>query len=184
MVLNQPTLIRQIVPNKIKLEKKELAERASQVSLLLLDVDGVLTDGRLYFGPSGETLKAFFVRDGYGLKLWHQAGFRSGIISGRDSDIVSLRGRELGIKFIKQGCEEKHIALEEIISEAGVPTGQCAFIGDDTLDIEVFDRVGLSVAVADAHEDVRRAADYITKAAGGRGAVREVIDILLATRSS
>jgi len=172
------------VRGKIKLEKKELAERASQISMLLLDVDGVLTDGRLYFGPNGESLKAFFVRDGHGLKLWHQAGFRSGIISGRKSDIVDLRGGQLGVEFVKQGYDEKQIAFEEIITEAGVSTEQCAFVGDDTLDIAVFDRVGLSVAVADAHEDVRRAADYITKAAGGRGAVREIIDILLAARST
>jgi len=162
----------------------ELAERCKNIKLLLLDVDGVLTDGRLYFGPTGEALKAFFVRDGEGLKLWHRAGFRSGIISGRKSEIVNLRGGQLGIELIKQGYDEKHLALEEIVAEAGVSAEECAFVGDDTPDIEVFERVGLAVAAADAHEEVRWAAHYITKAAGGRGAVREVIDMILKARSS
>jgi len=162
----------------------ELAERCRKVKLLLLDVDGVLTDGRLYFGPTGEALKAFFVRDGHGLKLWHRAGFRSGIISGRKSEIVNLRAGQLGIEFIKQGYDEKHFALEEILTEAAVSPDECAFVGDDTPDIEVFDRVGLAVAVGDAHENVRWAAHYITKAAGGRGAVREVVDMILKARSS
>ena len=161
----------------------ELADRCRKIKLLLLDCDGVLTDGRLYFGPTGEALKSFYVRDGHGLKLWHHAGFRSGIISGRKSDIVDLRGRQLGVEFIKQDYDEKHLALEEIVAEAGVSADECTFIGDDTPDIEVLQRVGLAIAVADAHEAVKRAAHYVTKADGGRGAVREVIDMLLAARS-
>jgi 3-deoxy-D-manno-octulosonate 8-phosphate phosphatase (KDO 8-P phosphatase) len=162
----------------------ELNERCKKIKLLLLDVDGVLTDGRLYYGPSGEQIKAFFVRDGYGLKLWHEAGFRSGIISGRDSDIVSFRAAETSMSFVYQGNDDKQSAFDELVVEAGVSTDEIAFVGDDTLDIPVFKRVGLAVAVADAHEDVRSSAHYVTKTRGGRGAVREVIDLLLNAKSS
>jgi 3-deoxy-D-manno-octulosonate 8-phosphate phosphatase (KDO 8-P phosphatase) len=156
---------------------------AKKIKLLLLDVDGVLTDGRLYFGTSGEELKVFHVRDGYGLKLWHDAGFRSGIISGRDSDIVSQRASKLGMHFVYQGNDDKLSALAEIATEARVSADEIAFVGDDLLDIPVFEKVGLAVAVADAIEAVKRAAHYVTKIGGGRGAVREVIDMLLALKT-
>ena len=156
----------------------DLKERCRKITLLLLDVDGVLTDGRLYFGPSGEAMKAFYVRDGYGIKLWHEAGFRSGIISGRDSDIVSVRAADLNMSFVYQGNDDKLAALDELMGEAEVDPSEIAYVGDDTLDIPVFEKVGLAVAVADAHESVRWAAHYITKAAGGRGAVREIVDLL------
>ena len=162
----------------------DLNERCKKITLLLLDVDGVLTDGSLYYGPNGEELKRFYVRDGYGLKLWHQAGFRSGIISGRNSDIVSFRAAELNMSFVYQGNDDKIVAFDELFAEAGVPADQIAFVGDDTLDIPVFERVGLAVAVADGHEEVRSAAHYVTKSPGGQGAVREVIDLLLASRPS
>jgi len=161
----------------------ELVERCRRIKFLLLDVDGVLTDGRLYYGPNGEELKQFFVRDGYGLKLLHEAGFRSGIISGRQSPIVEFRARELGIEFVKQGREAKLEPFHEICDEARVSPDEIAFIGDDTLDIVLFDNVGLSIAVADAHPDVCEAAQYITKARGGLGAVREVVDMILASRN-
>jgi 3-deoxy-D-manno-octulosonate 8-phosphate phosphatase (KDO 8-P phosphatase) len=157
----------------------DLKERCKKIKLLLLDVDGVLTDGNLYYGPNGEELKQFFVRDGYGLKLWHEAGFRSGIISGRDSDIVSFRAAELGISFVYQGNDEKKVAFDELVAESGMLPEEIAFVGDDTLDIPVFDRVGLAIAVADGHGEVRAVAHMITETVGGRGAVREVIDMLL-----
>jgi 3-deoxy-D-manno-octulosonate 8-phosphate phosphatase (KDO 8-P phosphatase) len=162
----------------------ELSERCEKIKLLLLDVDGVLTDGRLYYGPSGEVLKQFYVRDGYGLKLWHEAGFRSGIISGRNSDIVSFRAAELKMSFVYQGDDDKIAAFDEIVAEAGVTTDEIAFVGDDTLDIPIFERVGLAAAVADAQEQVKAAAHHVTKKCGGRGAVREVIDLLLASKAS
>lgn len=162
----------------------DLNERFKKIKLLLLDVDGVLTDGRLYYGPNGEEIKAFFVRDGYGLKLWHEAGFRSGIISGRDSDIVSFRAAELDMSFVYQGNDDKIAALEDLVAEAGISADEIAFVGDDTLDIPVFERVGLAVAVADAHPDVRSATHYVTKTAGGQGAIREVIDLLLTAKRS
>jgi 3-deoxy-D-manno-octulosonate 8-phosphate phosphatase (KDO 8-P phosphatase) len=161
----------------------ELTNRCKKIKLLLLDVDGVLTDGRLYFGPSGEELKVFHVRDGYGIKLWHDAGFRSGIISGRNSDIVSRRASQLGMHFVYQGSDDKLLALAEITAEARVSPDEIAFIGDDVLDVPVFEKVGLGIAVANAHEEAKRAAHYVTKIEGGRGAVREVIDMLLADKA-
>ena len=162
----------------------ELTERCRRVTLLLLDVDGVLTDGNLYYGPNGEEVKQFYVRDGYGLKLWHEAGFRSAIISGRRSPMVEYRAKETGIEYVKQGDDNKVAHFEEICREASVEKDEIAFIADDTLDLALFDRVGLAVAVADAHEEVRWAAQYITKKSGGRGAVREVIDMLLKAKSN
>ena len=160
----------------------ELEERAKRIKLLVMDCDGVLTDGRLYFGPSGEELKVFYVRDGQGLSYWHRSGGRSGIISGRNSPIVEMRGKQLGIEYFWQGREEKASALKELIEAAGVSPEETAFIGDDTPDAEAFPLVGLAVAVGDAHDDAKNAAYYVAKAAGGRGAVREVIDIILAAR--
>ena len=161
----------------------EPTSRGKKIKLLLLDVDGVLTDGRLYFGPSGEEMKVLHVRDGYGLKLWHDAGFRSGIISRRNSDIVSRRASQLGMHFVYQGNDDKPSALAEIATEAHVSRDEIAFVGDDLLDVPVLEQVGLAVAVADAVEAVKQAAHYVTKVEGGRGAVREVIDMLLALKS-
>ena len=157
----------------------ELHERARRVKLLLMDCDGVLTDGRLYFGPTGEELKVFHARDGEGIVAWHKAGFRSGIISGRNSPIVDLRAKQLGIEFVKQGRKDKAAALAEILAETGVLADETAFIGDDTPDIQVFELVGFAAAVRDAHDSVIAAAQFTTKTDGGRGAVREVIDLLL-----
>src|SRR3954454_8421100 len=145
----------------------EIAHRARRVKLLLLDVDGVLTDGRLYYDASGEVLKTFFVHDGFGIKQWHKAGFRSGIISGRSSPIVKFRAEELGIKFVKQDRDDKLTAFHEIVAEANVLPEECAFIGDDSLDVQVFEHVGLAAAVAAAHPDAKRCAHYVTEADGG-----------------
>ncbi len=147
-----------------------------------MDCDGVLTDGRLYFSAAGEDLKVFNVRDGQGIVYWHKAGFRSGIISGRSSPIVELRGKQLGMAFIYQGRNEKIAALNEMILEAGVLREEVAYIGDDAPDAEAFPFVGLAIAVADAHDSARSTAHLVTKANGGRGAVREVIDILLSSK--
>ena len=161
-----------------------LDERARKIKLLLMDCDGVLTDGRLYYGASGEDLKVFNARDGQGIVDWRKAGNRSGIITGRNSPIVELRAKELGIEFVLQGRKEKVSALNELILQAGVLREEVAFIGDDTPDLEVFPFIGLSVAVADAHADVRAAAHFTTKNKGGRGAVRELIDLLLDANKS
>ena len=157
----------------------EILYRASKIKLLLMDCDGVLTDGRLYFGPTGEELKVFHARDGQGIVDWHKAGFRSGIISGRNSPIVEMRAKQLGIEFIWQGRKEKVSAFHEIIAASGVSPDEVAFVGDDIPDAEVFPLVGLAVAVGDAHHKVTTAAHHVTHLDGGRGAVREVIDLLL-----
>ncbi len=160
-----------------------IEERAKQVRLLIMDCDGVLTDGRLYFGASGEELKVFNARDGQGIVDWHKAGYRSGIISGRDSQIVELRAKQLGISFVYQGRKEKVSAMNELILEAGVLREEVAFVGDDTPDLDVFPFIGLAVAVGNAHDSVRAGAHLVTNAAGGFGAVREVIDMLLRVKS-
>jgi len=158
-------------------------DSSKNIQLLLMDCDGVLTDGRLYFSKDGEELKVFDARDGQGLVLWHAASFRSGIISGRNSPILEMRAKQLGVEFIYQGRKEKVSAFRELIAAAGVSAEEVAFIGDDTPDAEVFPFVGLAVAVADAHESVRSAAHYVTRSSGGRGAVRELIDMLLLKRA-
>lgn len=160
----------------------EVAGRFRRARLLLMDCDGVLTDGRLYFGSGGEELKVFDVRDGVGIKAWHAEGLRSGIISGRDSDIVSLRASQLGIEFVYQGTDAKLSAAEEIAATSGLGLDEAVFIGDDLPDVELLQRVGLAVAVADAHADAINAAHYVTQAKGGRGAVREVVDLILSLR--
>ena len=144
-----------------------------------MDCDGVLTDGRLYLGANGEELKVFHARDGQGIVDWHAAGFRTGIISGRNSPIVATRARHLGIEFVWQGRKDKSAALDEILVACGVAADQIAFIGDDTPDIQVFMRVGFAIAVHDAHPAVIQAADYVSLTNGGLGAVRESIDMLL-----
>jgi len=157
----------------------KLEERAKRIKLLLMDCDGVLTDGRLYFSENGEGLKAFHVRDGQGIVSWHRAGFKSGIVSGRNSKIVDLRSAELGIEFVRQGVSDKLPVCREIAEAAGVELDEVAFVGDDVADVEVMGSVGFSVAVSDAVDAVRNIAHFKTKKKGGRGAVREIVDLLL-----
>lgn len=164
--------------------KSDLTERLERITLLLMDCDGVLTDGRLYFSAGGEELKVFDVKDGQGLVMWHQAGFRSGIISGRNSSIVDVRARQLGIEFVHQGSSEKLAAFEKIITDVGVSPDEVAFIGDDLPDAHLMPRVGLAVAVADAHISAKSAAHLVTANPGGRGAVRELIDLILKAKKS
>jgi len=145
-----------------------------------MDCDGVLTDGRLYFSARGEELKVFHVRDGQGLTLWHRAGFQSGIISGRDAgDIIRKRADELGIKYVYVKSSDKIADFEKIIADGGVTPDQVAFVGDDVGDLGLMKLVGFAIAVADAVTDVREAADYVTEASGGQGAIREVVDLLI-----
>jgi 3-deoxy-D-manno-octulosonate 8-phosphate phosphatase (KDO 8-P phosphatase) len=160
-----------------------IEDRVKKIKLLLMDCDGVLTDGRLYFSARGEELKVFHVRDGQGLALWHKAGFQSGIISGRDAgDIIRKRAEELGIKYVFVKSPDKIADFEKIIRDAGLKPDEVAFVGDDIGDLELLKRVGFAVAVADAVKEVREAAHFVTKANGGLGAVREVIDLLLSAR--
>ena len=145
-----------------------------------MDCDGVLTDGRLYFSARGEELKVFDVRDGQGISSWHKAGFKSGIISGRGAQqIIQVRADELGIEFVRTSSKDKVHDCKEILAALEIEPDRVAFIGDDIGDIPLMEYVGFAVAVGDAVEQVKSAASYVTKANGGRGAVREVIDLLL-----
>jgi 3-deoxy-D-manno-octulosonate 8-phosphate phosphatase (KDO 8-P phosphatase) len=159
-------------------------ERARRIRLLVLDVDGVLTDGRLYLSPMGEELKVFHVRDGSGLVALQRAGIAVAIISGRDSAAVSRRATELGIRHVRQGVVDKGAELDRLLVELAVEPVETACVGDDTPDLPMLHRAGLAVGVADAHPALLAAAHWITRAPGGRGAVREVCDLLLNARAS
>jgi 3-deoxy-D-manno-octulosonate 8-phosphate phosphatase (KDO 8-P phosphatase) len=153
------------------------------IRLLVLDVDGVLTDGRLYFGPRGEVLKVFDVRDGFGLVQLQRAGLSVAVISGRRSPMVAARCRELGVRLVHQGVSDKLATLLRLCARLKLTPASCACMGDDLPDVPLMRAAALSFAVADAHREVRRAADLVTRRPGGRGAVREVCDHLLALRA-
>ena len=157
-------------------------DAAARVRLLVLDVDGVLTDGRLYYGARGEALKVFHVRDGVGLKQLAAAGVTVAVISGRRSGMTSRRCRELGVRHVLQGVEDKLAAFHRLRGRLGMSSSVCACVGDDAPDVPLMREVGLSFAVADAHPQARDAALVVTRLAGGKGAVREICDYLLEAR--
>jgi len=157
----------------------DVERRARRIKLLLIDCDGVLTDGRLELLENGDEQKTFHARDGQGISLFHHAGLKTGIISGRTSSAVERRAQDLGMTYVRQDARDKIKALEEIMAEAGVSLDECAYIGDDVADIPVMLRVELAVAVADAVVETKQAAHYITELKGGHGAVREVCDLIL-----
>ena len=159
--------------------QESLAERCRKIEVLVLDVDGVLTDGAIIYGDSGVELKAFHVRDGSGLKIWSRMGKQAAIVTGRASKIVERRALELGIGLVFQSVEDKLEAFEQILSGARLRAEQACFVGDDLPDLPILVRCGLAVAVADACAEVRTAAHHVTRAPGGRGAVREVIEVIL-----
>ena len=154
----------------------------SQVSLVVLDVDGVLTDGRLWYGPDGESLKVFDVRDGHGIKNLIAAGIGVAVISGRRSGAVTARMRELGVSDVAQGVKDKARALAELLKRNAIEAKRVACLVDDTPDLGLMAAVGLPAAVADAHPEVLAAAQHVTRARGGRGAVREFCDWLVAAQ--
>lgn len=156
--------------------------RPSEVSLVVLDVDGVLTDGRLWYGPDGETHKAFDVRDGHGIKMLIAAGVGVAVISGRRSAAVTARMRELGVSDVAQGVSDKARALAELLKRNAIEAKRVACLVDDTPDLGLMQAVGFPAAVADAHPEVLAVASHVTTAPGGRGAVREFCDFLLASR--
>jgi 3-deoxy-D-manno-octulosonate 8-phosphate phosphatase (KDO 8-P phosphatase) len=155
----------------------------AKIELLILDVDGVLTDGRLYFGAKGEALKVFHVRDGHGIKLLFSAGVQVAAFSGRRSAAVTARMRELGVANVIQGCADKVVALQRLCKKLKLNPLACACICDDTPDLALMSAVGFAAAVADAHPVVLSAAHWVSKAPGGRGAVRELCDALLRARN-
>lgn len=158
---------------------RPLAERLQMIDLLVLDVDGVLTDGAIIYGERGDEFKNFHVRDGSGLKIWHFAGKRSAIITGRQSELVRRRAAELGVGPVMQGAQRKLPALRRLLESAQIPAERVATIADDVPDLGILVNCGLGVAVADASPEVRAAAHYVTRVPGGRGAVREVIELIL-----
>jgi len=157
----------------------DVQERAARIKLLLMDCDGVLTDGRIWLFENGEEQKGFHTRDGLGIELLHRAGLRSGNISGRRSSAVETRARTLGMSFVVQGHENKVQAFDDLLAQAGVTNAEVSYIGDDLNDIPLLLQSGLGVAVADAAFETRQRAHYVTKAPGGFGAVREVIELIL-----
>lgn len=157
----------------------DLPERCRRIDFLLLDVDGVLTDGRIVYTDAGTEVKAFHVRDGAAVRLWERAGKRSGILTGRRSSIVERRAAELGVKVLVQGADDKLAAFTRLLAENDLRPEQVAFMGDDLMDVPVLRRCGLAIAVADACGEAREAAHFVTAAAGGHGAVREAVEWLL-----
>ena len=157
----------------------EVRQRARAIRLLILDVDGVLTDGRLYFDAKGETLKVFHVRDGHGLKMAQRAGVEVALVSGRRSDAAYHRAKELGISRFHEGVRDKVAVMEEIMAAMQIQPAEVAAVGDDVVDLPIMSRAGLAVAVADAVPEVVAAAHWVTNNPGGRGAVREVCDLIL-----
>jgi 3-deoxy-D-manno-octulosonate 8-phosphate phosphatase (KDO 8-P phosphatase) len=160
----------------------DLDRRLAAVQLLLLDCDGVLTDGGVTWSDDGVELKTFHIRDGLGIRGWQRAGGRTGIITGRSSRIVERRAAELGIEFVRQGVDDKFTVAESIIKECGLSWEQTAYMGDDLPDLPVVTRCGVGAAVADACAELRAAAAVVTSLPGGRGAVRELVERMLRAR--
>ena len=161
----------------------ELETRARAVSLLLLDVDGVLTDGRLYFSNSGEEMKTFHTLDGQVIRFALEAGIGVGVITGRESALVSQRCKDLGIDIVYKGVGDKSLVLDQICKEQKLVTESIAYVGDDAPDVPVLMRVGLAASVPTGHRCALDAAHMITDAQGGYGAVREIVDFILASQN-
>jgi 3-deoxy-D-manno-octulosonate 8-phosphate phosphatase (KDO 8-P phosphatase) len=160
-------------------DSSSVEQRARQIKVLLMDCDGVLTDGRIWIIDENEDQKAFHIRDGLGLELWHRAGLRSGIISGRSSTAVARRAKGLNISIVHLGQNDKVKAFEETLLQTGVSRDEVAFIGDDLNDIPLMLRCGLAIAVSDASSETKARAQYVTRATGGYGAVREAVELIL-----
>jgi len=168
----------------------ELRQRARRVKLLIMDVDGTLTDGRIYYLPAGRQgaeprfieTKGFHARDGLGIRLAHEAGLKTGVISGRSSPIVEYRLKELGISYVELNALEKLEPYEHILRSAEVSDPEVCYVGDDVVDLPVLKRAGLAVGVGDGHPALRRHVHYWTRAHGGSGAVRETIELILAAQ--
>ncbi len=161
---------------------KEITEKLKKIKIIILDVDGVMTDGKIIYGSNGDDVKEFDVRDGHGIKLAVRAGLDVAIITGRTSQIIARRAKELGIERVYEKALNKVEAFNDILKKGDYTAEETAYIGDDLPDIPVMRRAGFSVAVNDAVEEVAEIADYIAENAGGCGAIREILDIILKTQ--
>ena len=157
----------------------ELLLQAQGIRVVFFDVDGVLTDGGLRYGPDGERIKTFNVLDGHGIKLLQQSGVQTAIISARSSDIVARRASDLGIAFLMQGVHDKRDGFNKLLAQTGLQADDCGFMGDDVIDLPVMTRVSFAASVPNGHPEVRARAHYVAELGGGRGAAREVCDLLL-----
>ncbi len=154
-------------------------DKAARIRLVLFDVDGVMTDGKLYFAANGEESKVFNVYDGHGIVLLSGAGIETGLVSARSSRVVEERARELGIRHVLSGCRDKLAGFQDLLKRNRVPEQACAYVGDDLVDLPVMRRCGLALTVPNANHVIKRAADWITPSSGGNGAVREVCELIL-----
>lgn len=154
-------------------------QKAADVKLMGFDIDGVMTDGRLYFSPRGDEMKAFFTRDGLGIKMLKRAGIQVAIITGRDSEIVARRAANLGIEHVLQGVTDKRTAMEGLLARLGLACAHAGYMGDDVVDVAVMNACRFAATVPDGDTLARRHADYVARAPAGRGAVREVCDFIL-----
>lgn len=161
----------------------KLEQRIVPIQLILCDVDGVLTDGRISFDNQGIETKSFHVRDGMAIKLWQTAGSKFGLLTARSSHIVKVRAAELGVDLVRQGFSDKLPVAQQIMQEHDLKPEQVCYVGDDLTDLQLIGNVGLGVAVADAVAEVRAAAHHTTKSNGGSGAVRELIETILKTQN-
>lgn len=158
--------------------------RAARVKLMIFDVDGILTDGSLHYGPDGESIKTFNVLDGHGIKLLQQSGVMTAIISARKSPIVARRAADLGIQHLFQGVHDKRTAFEMLLADTRIDADACGFVGDDVIDLPILLRVGFAASVPNAHADVKSRVHYVTQASGGRGAARELCDFIMRARGN
>jgi len=163
---------------------QDVYNRAKRIRVAAFDVDGVLTDGALYYTDAGEEMKAFNVHDGHGMRMLRDSGVALAIITSRSSRGVEARARNLGIELLFQGAADKLVAFNELLGRCGADAEACAYVGDDVVDLPVLKRCGLAVSVPDAPPLVRRHAHYVTRARGGRGAVREVCEVILHAQGS
>lgn len=164
------------------MELRAIHAIARRLKLVVFDIDGVLTDGSLYYGPQGESLKVFNVRDGYGMKALQRHGIKVAIITGRTSEMAIARMRDLGVDELVQGREDKGVALDELLAKMNIAADDAAYMGDDVVDIPALRKAALAMTVEDAHPDVIPVAHWRSRHPGGRGAVREACDLLLAAR--
>jgi 3-deoxy-D-manno-octulosonate 8-phosphate phosphatase (KDO 8-P phosphatase) len=153
--------------------------RAAKVRLMIFDVDGILTDGSLHFSADGEVMKTFNVLDGHGIKLLQNSGVVTAIISARQSAIVLRRASDLGVSHVFQGAHDKRAIFEQLLAQTGIAADACGFVGDDVIDLPILSRVGFAASVPGGHPEVRSRVHYVTQANGGRGAARELCDLIL-----